>query len=67
MDMQTIEHEKLYAKMEPTRDPKPINVEPFNINDATPTESEIWTVAKGLKNGRVGRVSSIKAEHIKNG
>ena len=67
MDAQTIEREKLYAKVEPPGEPIPINVEPFAINDATPTEAEIRAVVKGLKNGRAGGVSGIKAEHINNG
>ena len=50
--------------MEPPGAPIPINVEPFDINDATPTETEIRAVVKGLKNGRSGGVSGIKAEHI---
>ena len=49
MDAQTIEREKLYAKVEPPGAPIPINVEPFDINDATPTEVEIGAVMKGLK------------------
>ena len=65
MIVQTIEREKLYAKVEPPGAPIPINVEPLNINDTTPMEAEIRAVVKGLKNGRAGGVSGIQAKHIK--
>ena len=65
MDAQTIERKKLYAKVEPPGEPIPINVEPFVVNDATPTEAEIRAVVKGLKNGQAGGVSGIQAEHVK--
>jgi len=51
--------------VEPPGDPISINVEPFEITDAMLTEVEIRAVVKGLKNDPAGRVSGIKAEHIK--
>ena len=43
----------------------PINVEPFEVDDAVPTDSEIRGVVKGMKNGRAGGSGGITAEHIK--
>ena len=55
MDAQTIERKKLYVKVEPPGEPIPINVEPFDITDATPTEAEIRVVVKGLKKWPIRR------------
>ena len=65
MEKQTKERVDLYGKVEPPGDTIPINIEPFEINDAIPTESGNRTVVKGLRNGRAGFVSGIKAEHMK--
>ena len=46
MEKQTKERVDLYGTVDPPGDPIPINIEPFKINDAIPTESEIRTVVK---------------------
>ena len=43
----------------------PINVEPFSISDAVPSEWEIREAVARLKNGRTGGVSGMRAEDIK--
>ena len=65
MEKQTKERVELYEKIEPPGDPIPINIDPFEINDAIPTESEVGTVVTGLRDGRAEGVSGIKAEHMK--
>ena len=65
MQKQTNERVALYGKVDPPGEPIPINIDPFTINDAIPTEPEIRSVVKGLRNGRAGGVSGIKAEHMK--
>ena len=46
MEKQNKERVNLYGKVEPPGEPIPTNIEPFEINDAIPTESEIRTVVK---------------------
>ena len=66
MEKQTAERIKLYEKVEPPGEPIPINVEPYAIPDASPTESEIRAAVKdGLKRGQSGGASLFKAKHIK--
>ena len=52
MEKQTKEREELYAKVPPPGDPIPINVDPFEINDAIPEDVEIRAVVRGMQNGR---------------
>jgi len=56
MEKQTNERVALYGTVKPPGDPILINIEPFTINDAIPTESKIRTVVKELRNGRAGGV-----------
>ena len=65
MANQTAERAELYAKVQAPGAPIPINVEPFAIDDSVPKEPEIRAVVKGMRNGRAGGVSGIKAEQIK--
>ena len=66
LEDQTVEREELYAERTSPGDLIPINVEPYVIQDGTPTESEIASVVRGkLRNGRAGGASGLKAEHIK--
>ena len=65
MTRQTKEQEELYTKVEPPGEPIPINVEPYSINDETPGDAELRYVVPGMRNGRAGRVSGIRAEHMK--
>ncbi len=36
----------------------------FEISDDMPTDSEMCTVVRGLKNGRAARATGMRAEHI---
>ena len=54
MQKQTTERVALYRKVDPPGEPILINIDPFIINDAIPTEPEIRSVVKGLRNGRAG-------------
>jgi len=56
---------ELYTKVQPPGDPIPINIDPFAINDEIPTDAEVREVVRGLRNGRAGGVSGIRAEHMK--
>ena len=56
----------LYRKVPPLRDPIPINIEPFDINDSVPeADVEIRAVVAGMRNGRAGDSRGIKTEHLK--
>ena len=65
MDKQTKEREELYAKVPPPGDLIPINVKPFDINDDTLGDVEIREVVGGMRNGKVGRASKIRAKDMK--
>ena len=57
---------ELYEERTPDGDPIPINVEPFEINDETPTDMEIRCIVQArLKRGKAGGASQIRAEDIK--
>ena len=43
----------------------PFNFPHFEISDNMPTDSEVRTVVRGLRNGRAGGATGMKAEHIK--
>ena len=51
MKKQTVERAALYGKVDPPGEPIPINVDPFTINDDTPTNAEVRAVVKGMRNG----------------
>ena len=65
MAKQTSKRAELYARVQPPGEPIPINIQPFDIDDLVPKESKIQAVVRGLRNGRAGGVSGIKAKHIK--
>ena len=65
MEKQTKEREELYAKVPPPGDPIPINVDPFEINDAIPEDAEIRAVVRGMRNDRAGGASKIRAKDMK--
>ena len=65
MAKQTAERAELYAKVQAPGASIPINVEPFAIDDSVPKEPEIRAVVRGMRNGRAGGASGIKAEQIK--
>eukprot|EP00985_Skeletonema_marinoi_P027216 scaffold22001_cov141-Skeletonema_marinoi.AAC.1 len=65
MEKQTDERVELYEERTPDGDPIPINIEPFDINDETPTDMELRRIVRErLKRGRAGGASQIRAEHI---
>jgi len=65
MERQTSERVDLYARRQSPGDPLPLHLTPVEIDDDVPTDSEIWTVAGGLTNGRAGGASGVRAEHVK--
>ena len=53
MEKQTDERVELYEERTPDGDPIPINVDPFDINDETPTDMELRRIVREqLKRGR---------------
>ena len=55
----------LYEKAAPMGGPLPFNFPFFKISDNMPTDSEVRTVVRGLKNERAGRATGMKAKHLK--
>jgi hypothetical protein len=62
---QTEERIALYSKVRPPGWNIPINVQPFNIPDGIPRNSEIRGVVSGLQNGQAAGAMGLQAEHIK--
>ena len=65
MEVQTKERVELYTKVPSPGESIPINVDPFPIKDDTPTDEEIRETVRGLRNGRAGGASKIRAEDVK--
>ena len=65
MVMQTSEQVDLYRKVPPPGDPIPTNVEPKEVEDMCPGDVELRDVVRGLRNGRAGGTTGIRAETIK--
>jgi hypothetical protein len=65
MVRQTAEKVELYARAPPMGEALPFNFPHFKISDDMPTDSEVRTVVRGLRNGRAGGATGMKAEHIK--
>ena len=66
MERQTSERVELYARATPTGDPLPINVEPFEVREETPSDGELRDlVARRIHNGRSGGGSGIRGEDLK--
>ena len=62
MDKQTAERVELYERIPPPGEPIPINVEPKEVEDACPGNVELRDVVQGLRNGRAGGTSGIRAK-----
>ena len=62
---QTKERVELYAKREPPGDDIPVNVDPFEVEDDTPTDLEIRACVRLLSSGRASGASGMRAEDIK--
>ncbi len=65
MVKQMAEHMELYARSPPTGVALPYNFPHFKISDDMPTDSEMRTVVRGLKNGQAAGATGMKAKHIK--
>ena len=65
METLTQERISLYTAVPPPGAPIPINVDPFDVNDNTPTDGEIREAVKCLRNGRAGGLGGMQAEHLK--
>jgi hypothetical protein len=62
---QTAERVALYRKAPPPGDPLPIHVDKADILDGPPSNKELWSVVRGLRNGCAAGASGLRAEHIK--
>ncbi len=65
MVRQTAERVELYARAPPMGEALPFNFPHFEISDNMPTDSEIQKVVGGLRKGRAGGATGMKAKHIK--
>jgi hypothetical protein len=65
MVRQTDERVELYAIAPPMGAALPHNFPHFKISDDMPTDSELHTVVRGLKNGQATGATRMRAEHIK--
>ena len=55
----------MYERVPPPGEPILINVKPKEVEDACPGDVELRDVVRGLRNGRAGGTSGIRAETIK--
>jgi hypothetical protein len=62
---QTEERIALYASAPPMWEMLPINVQPFDINDDVPRNSEIREVVRELRKGQAAGAMGLQAEHFK--
>jgi hypothetical protein len=62
---QTEERIALYTCVPPAGEMLPINVQPFDINDDVPSDSEIKEVVRELQNGQAAGATGLQAKHIK--
>ena len=65
MVKQTDDRVELYERVPPPGEPIRINVEPKEVEDAYPGNVELRDAVRGLRNGRAGGTSGIRAETIK--
>ena len=61
----TAERVALYIRVPPPGNNIPVELEPFEVEDAVPEEGEIDWAVKRLRNNRSGGTSRMRAEHIK--
>jgi hypothetical protein len=62
---QTEERIALYAIVSPAGEMLPINVQPFDINDDTPSNLKIKEVVRELQNGQAAGAMGLQAKDIK--
>ncbi len=65
MAKQTAERVELYARAPSMGTPLSFNFPVFEIPDEVPTNEEIRAVVSGLKNGRAGGATGMRAKHVK--
>ncbi len=65
MVRQMAERVESYTRAPPMGEALPFNFPHFEISDDMPKDSEIRKVVGGLRNGRAGGATGMKAEHIK--
>jgi hypothetical protein len=61
----TLEYKELYKDTTPPGDPINIEITPHAINDDIPTDDEIATAVRKLRNGKAPGHSGVRAEHLK--
>ena len=61
MEKQTLDREKLYARVAPPGDPIPCNVPAIPVNERPPENHEIRAAAQKMSNGRTGGSGGMKA------
>jgi hypothetical protein len=62
---QTEERIQLYTALPPPGWAMQFNVDPFNVPDAAPTDSELRAVVGSLRKGRAAGAMGMRAEHLK--
>ncbi len=65
MDRQTAKRVDLYTRRQSLGEPLPINIDPVDINNATPSDGELRVAVGELTNGRAAGASGMRAEHVK--
>ena len=65
MEQQTVEREKLYARVAPLGDPIPCSVEATPVDDLPPEDHKIRAAVKLMSNGRTGGSGGVNIEHLK--
>ena len=65
MDNQMAKRVELYERATPMGAPLPFNSPFFEISNNMPTDLEVHTVVRRLKNGRAGGATGMKTEHLK--
>jgi hypothetical protein len=67
IDLRTVTnaYKQLYQSVPLSGDPLSIHITPCTINDDIPTEQEIATAIRKLRNGKASGHSGLRAEHLK--
>ena len=65
MGHQTRGREDLYARNQPLGANIPLNVDPYDIDDAAPYDSKIRERVRGLRNGRASGAAGIRPKDMK--
>ena len=65
LEQQTRERVELYAGVENPGDTVRINVQPYDVRDDVPADAKLRSVVRGMRNGRAGGASRMRAEDLK--